>query len=161
MTYIRSLLLSLVVIACVSVSAQSVSRSVLSSAGTTQTKNGERVTWTVGEPVVGTMTGGNHQLGNGFFPSMDISVFLTEPEKEKLTDIEVYPNPSSSFIKILNKESHNMQFKLATVNGNILREGSVCSGDLIDLAGISKGTYLLEVSSVVNHERTSFKLVIK
>lgn len=144
-----------------SVNSQTVSRSVLSSAGTTQTSNGERISWTVGEPVVGTMTGGRHQLGNGFFPSKDISVFLAEPEKKDISGIEVFPNPSTSFITIRNKENHNMEYKLTTINGDIINQNKILSGDLLELSGKASGTYLLEVIDLATLEKTSFKLVIQ
>lgn len=161
MTYIRSFILSLIVIVCFTATSQTVSRSVISSAGTTLTSNGERVSWTLGEPVVGTMSGGRHQLGNGFFPSMDISVFLAEPEKKTVSNIEVYPNPSTSFVTIRNKENHTMEYKLTNLNGNLINQGNISSGDLLGMSGKSPGTYLLEVIDAVTMVKTSFKLVIK
>lgn len=140
---------------------QTVSRSVISSAGTTQTSNGERISWTVGEPVIGTMSGGSHQLGNGFFPSMDISVFLSQPEKEALNSIEVFPNPASSLVTLRNKESHRMSFSLSGPDGSLISHLTVASGDNLYLSGLAGGTYLLKVTDLISGNTNTFKLIIK
>jgi hypothetical protein len=52
--------------------SQSISKSVIGLAGKTLTNGGVVLSWTAGEPIVGSMTGKFGQLGNGYYPFMDI-----------------------------------------------------------------------------------------
>ncbi|HLO92070.1 MAG: T9SS type A sorting domain-containing protein [Chloroflexota bacterium] len=161
MKSIKFLLCLLIFYAGLSATGQSVSRSVITSAGTTQTNNGERISWTLGEPVVGTMSGTTHQLGNGFFPSMDVSVFLAEPEKESINLIEVFPNPASSLITMRNKENHRMEYWLNNTDGSIISHQTASSGDNLNLSGLANGNYFLKVTDLISGSSNTFKLLIK
>jgi hypothetical protein len=52
--------------------SQTISKQVIGTAGKTQTNSNLKVSWTTGEPVGGLMTAGGNQLGNGYYPAMDI-----------------------------------------------------------------------------------------
>lgn len=54
--------------------SQSISKSVIGMAGKTFTNGDVSISWTAGEPIVGLMTGKAGQLGNGYYPSMDVEV---------------------------------------------------------------------------------------
>ena len=41
-------------------------------AGKTSTNGSVVLSWTAGEPIIGLMTGKLGQLGNGYYPSMDV-----------------------------------------------------------------------------------------
>jgi hypothetical protein len=47
--------------------SQTISKQVIGSAGKTQSNSNLKVSWTTGEPVVGLMSAGGHQLGNGYY----------------------------------------------------------------------------------------------
>lgn len=142
------------------VMAQSISRSVVGSAGSSLSMEGKRLTWTVGEPVIGTMTGSEHQLGNGFFQSLNVSVFLVKPEKESLTSIEIFPNPATDEFKIRNKEQHTMTIRIASQDNKLVKEGKIDSGDLISVRNWKQGVYFLNVIDNVNNQESIYKIVI-
>ena len=54
--------------------SQSISKSVIGMAGKTFTNGDVSISWTAGEPIVGLMTGKAGQIGNGYYPSMDVEV---------------------------------------------------------------------------------------
>jgi hypothetical protein len=56
--------------------SQSISKQVIGSAGKTQSNPNLKVSWTVGEPIVGLMTAGGHQLSNGYYPAMNNNTML-------------------------------------------------------------------------------------
>ena len=83
--------------------SQSISKQVIGTAGKTQTNSNLKVSWTTGEPVVGLMTAGGNQLGNGYYPAMDLQALNIE---DNLIDIKikVYPNPTSHFLYVSHPE---------------------------------------------------------
>lgn len=142
------------------VSAQTISRSVTGSAGNTLTMNNQRLTWTVGEPVTGTMTAGGHQLGNGFYESLNLSVLLIEPEKESMTLVQVFPNPAKENITIRHTRQHAMSISIISQDNKILEQSDIKSGDLINLKDWKAGLYFLKVTDSVSDQETIFKIVI-
>jgi hypothetical protein len=73
--------------------AQTISKQVIGAAGKTQSNANLKVSYTVGEPVVGLMTAGGNQLGNGY-PDMDLQALSVE---DNVLDVQlkVYPNPTT------------------------------------------------------------------
>jgi hypothetical protein len=140
--------------------AQSISRSVVGSAGSTLNMEGQRVSWTVGEPVIGTMTGSNHQLSNGFFLSLNLSVLLIKPENESLTSIEVFPNPATEGFTIRNRKQHAMTIRITGQDNKLVEEGKIGSGDMVNVRNWKEGVYFLQVIDNVNKLETIFKIVI-
>ena len=84
--------------------SQTISKQVIGTAGKTQSNSNLKVSWTTGEPVVGLMTAGGNQLGNGYYPALDIQALSVE---DNVLDVQlrVYPNPTSSKIFITSKEN--------------------------------------------------------
>ena len=58
--------------------AQSISKQVIGAAGKTQSNGNSKLSWTVGEPVVGLMTAGGNQLGNGYYPALNLQALSVE-----------------------------------------------------------------------------------
>ncbi|MBP6754859.1 MAG: T9SS type A sorting domain-containing protein [Bacteroidia bacterium] len=55
---------------------QSISKSVIGMAGKTLTNGDISISWTAGEPIIGLMTSKLGQLGNGYYPSMDVEALV-------------------------------------------------------------------------------------
>lgn len=82
-------------------SAQTISSSVISSAGSTQANSQVSASWTLGEPVTGLMTNQGLQLSSGFHSQLNLEVLsVLEPNLE--VSIKVYPNPTSEYLNIHN-----------------------------------------------------------
>ena len=60
--------------------SQTISKQVISPAGSTYENGNNKLSYTAGEVVVGAMTDedGSYQLGNGYYPSLDLSTLNTE-----------------------------------------------------------------------------------
>src|SRR6478735_8300205 len=91
--------------------AQSIPKKVIGSAGTTQTTSGNKLTWTVGEPVVGLMSGGGNQLGNGYYRGLSIKALSTEDFAMEVA-IKVYPNPTTQYLFADQKDKHPLEITL-------------------------------------------------
>lgn len=139
--------------------SQDITKSVVGSCGQTQSVEGTKVSWTIGEPVVGTMTGGGHQIGNGFLPSLDFSVLIT-PEKENISSIEVYPNPASEFIMCKNDSNGKLFIQVIATEGKEVLTTTVNSGDKINITFLKEGMYFLKVTDLLTKQVNSYKMAV-
>lgn len=138
--------------------AQTLSKSVTGTAGLTQSNENFKLSFTLGEPVIGTMSHEDRQLGNGFFPSLDYSL-LVIPEAEYSTGMEVFPNPSTNFFICRQKERHAMHLRITDVDGQLILEKPLLSGDQTGVLKWKPGIYLLEVTDQVTGRKLLFKMI--
>lgn len=100
--------------------SQTISKSVIGMAGKTLTNGSISISWTAGEPIVGLMTGKAGQLGNGYYPSMDVEVLsrnaLTLAPSNFSVDVkgESCLNKNNGEITISGVQNYNY---VATING--------------------------------------------
>ena len=81
--------------------SQTISKQVIGPAGATYENGNNKLSYTAGEVLVGAMTSedGSIQLGNGYYPSLDLSTLNTESPELQL-QVKVYPNPVTEAIFI-------------------------------------------------------------
>ena len=74
--------------------SQTISKQVIGPSGATFENGNNKLSYTAGEVVVGAMTDedGSYQLGNGYYPSLDLLTLNTETPELQL-QVKVYPNP--------------------------------------------------------------------
>ena len=77
-----------------SANSQTLSKQVIGVAGATLENGNNKLSYTAGEVVVGAMTDedATYQLGNGYYPSLDLSTLSTETPELQL-QVKLYPNP--------------------------------------------------------------------
>lgn len=153
----------LVLVLCIApftpAAAQSISKSVIGSSGTMLSTDNLRLSFTVGEPVVGIMTGTSNQLGNGFLSSLDLSV-LSIPEKEAESLMEIYPNPASDFFICRQKDSHPMLIRARDTEGKLVLDERIDSSDRNAVKYWKQGLYILELTDLTTHKLSSYKIMI-
>lgn len=154
----RVLLFALSLLITQALASQSITKSVIGTSGLTQSNDHFRLSWTIGEPVVGTMTHEDRQLGNGFFQSLDYSLLVIS-ETELSMDIIVYPNPSSQFFTCRQKDRHRMHLLMTDLDGKLMLDKVIQSGDRTEVLHWKQGTYLLEVTDLVTGQMNLFKIV--
>lgn len=140
--------------------AQSISKSVIGMAGKTQTNGGLSVSWTAGEPIVGLMSAGGNQLGNGYYPSLDVKALSKEDFTMEVA-IRVYPNPTSNYLYAEQKEQHQLGINVVDVNGRVLLENKINSGGQIDISNFSKGIYIVQVQDLQTKKKNTYKIIKK
>lgn len=141
------------------ISGQSISKSVIGSCGLTQSAQLSKISWSIGETVIGTMTGGQYQLANGFFPSLDHSVLIIS-EDETSEFINVYPNPAGEFFICNNNTNNDMIIQVSTIDGKEITRLQVKSEQKICLSDFINGVYLLQATDVKTKACNNFKLLI-
>jgi hypothetical protein len=140
--------------------AQSISKSVIGTAGKTQANESLSVSWTAGEPIVGLMTGGGNQLGNGYYPSLDVQTLSKEDFTMEVA-VKIYPNPTSNYLYAEQKELHQLGINIVDVNGRVVLENKISSGGQIDISTFSKGIYIVLVQDLETNKKNAYKIIKK
>jgi hypothetical protein len=140
--------------------AQSISKSVIGMAGKTQTNGGLSVSWTAGEPIVGLMSAGGNQLGSGYIPSLDVKTLSKEDFTMEVA-IRVYPNPTSNYFYVEQKDQHKLTINIVDSNGRIISKNKINSGEQIDISNFSKGIYIVQVQDLETKKKNTYKIIKK
>ena len=96
--------------------SQSISKQVDGATGKTQTNGNIKLSYTIGEPIVGLMTTGANQLGNGYWPSLDLLALSVE-DSNLFMQIRVYPNPTSQALYITHPVLSTFLITIDDMNG--------------------------------------------
>jgi len=150
------LIIHFLVIVSFCVSAQE----VISSAGETQKISGYEISWTIGEPVIETISAGTIILTQGFHQS---KLTITPATEFLFSDIElkVYPNPTNEFITIyINKIGDNLNYFLYDLAGKLLETKPIITTETkLLLQTRSSGTYILKVQRDEKETLQTFKII--
>lgn len=146
-------------LAICSLSAQSVTKSTISTSGDTYTNGTVSLNWTLGELVVSDFNGANGEVGAGFHQSMledpSTSVSIVQLEEE----VMLSPVPTYSFIRIITGHEGRLSYRLWDAQGRLWKKGSFEKGTSLDLSGIAPGTYWVEL--VTRDRRRGFYPVVR
>ena len=128
----------------VGLSAQSISKQVIAPAGSTISNGNNQLSYTAGEVVIGAMTDedGSFQLGNGYYPSLNLSVLSIESPTTNLL-VKVYPNPTKELIFITHPISNSFKVFISDLTGKVLFQKQVGKQEPINIESYPTGTYLI------------------
>ena len=121
---------------------------VISSSGNHSAGSGVALSWTVGEPVIGTVSNGSVTLTQGFHQSRLSTTSVDEIVTPGLK-LAVYPNPFSEILnlKVDEGEFSKLQYALFTLEGKSLALQNLRDNlTQIDLQTYAAGNYLLKVT---------------
>ena len=138
--------------------SQSISKQVIGTAGKTQTNSNLKVSWTTGEPVVGLMTAGGNQLGNGYYPAMDIQALSIDDVNLNL-EIKVYPNPTSQSLYVSHPDLTSFQIQIVDMNGKQIYAGTIQKDVPLDISSYTQGMYLVIIENNVTNQKNTYKLM--
>lgn len=134
---------------------------LVASGGASHEGSSISLSWTIGENVIETYTGGDVILTQGFqqgyFTSNSIEDFFLYE-----INMKVYPNPvSEDFNLLIESEVYStLRFVFHDIYGKILSEGLI-SSDLtnIDISSFPDGIYLLRVIKESGNALKSFRII--
>ena len=114
----RYFILAFLLIGFSSYSQPTISKQVIGPSGATFENGNNRLSYTAGEVVVGAMTSedGSYQLGNGYYPSLDLSTLNTESPELHL-QVKVYPNPVTEAIFITHPTEQSFEVRITDISG--------------------------------------------
>jgi hypothetical protein len=138
--------------------SQSISKRVVGTSGNSLSNSNLKVSWTVGEPVVGLMTASGNQLGNGYHPSLNVQALSVE---ESLLDVQlkIYPNPTSQMLYVSHPELNSFLIKISDVNGKLIYSSSINKEEPLDISNYSQGMYLVTIENKENNKTNTYKII--
>lgn len=140
--------------------SQTISKQVIGTAGKTQMNSNLKISWTAGEPVVGLMTAGGNQLGNGYYPAMDIQA-LSIDDVSLNVEIMLYPNPTSQSLYFSHPELNSFGIQIVDLNGKQVYSGTIQKEVPLDVSSYTQGMYLVTIEDTTNHKKNTYKIIKK
>ena len=140
--------------------SQTISKQVIGTAGKTQSNSNLKVSWTAGEPVVGLMTAGNNQLGNGYYPALNLQALSVE---DNLLDVQlkVYPNPTSQSLYVTHPDMSSFGITIVDLNGKQLYSGSINKDEPLDVSKYTQGMYMVTIENTSINKKNTYKIIKK
>jgi hypothetical protein len=140
--------------------SQSISKQVIGTSGKTLTNSNLKLSYTVGEPVVGLMTAGGNQLGNGYYPAMDLQTLSVE---DSVLDVQlkVYPNPTSQTLHVSHPELNSFGITIVDLNGKQLYSGTINKEEPLDVSNYTQGMYLVTIENTTTNKKNTYKIIKK
>lgn len=134
---------------------------VISSGGTHAKGSGVSLSWTIGEPVIETVTNGSYILTQGFHQSRLSSTAVDNLPVPGLI-LTVYPNPFSYVlnVKVDEGDYSQLQYTMYTLEGKALLNSRLSKSlTQIELQPFASGSYLLRISRKSGEPVKTFKVV--
>jgi hypothetical protein len=140
--------------------SQSISKQVIGTSGKTLTNSNLKLSYTVGEPVIGLMTAGGNQLGNGYYPAMDLQALSIE---DNVLDVQlkVYPNPTSQSLYVSHPDMNSFGIQIVDLNGKQLYSGTINKEEPLDVSGFTQGMYLVTIENTTTNKKNTYKIIKK
>jgi hypothetical protein len=140
---------------------QEMALQVIAAAGGIGATGSLAAEWTVGEPVIATLTGATSVLTQGFHQPEIKGLVGIRADEGINTFIDVYPNPAADFL-ILSLDTRDLKdfyYELYNLDGTFLEQKLLESKQtLIDMTGYPAGVYALKVIQA-DQEIKIFKIV--
>jgi len=133
---------------------------VVASSGNHFSNNDIQISWTLGEPVIQTLSNNNVQLTQGFHQAK-LTVTAIEELDDLLMQISAYPNPTSNYLKLSVKNSgkEELHYTLYTLDGKMLMQKQIESDfSEISMMNYISAIYFLKVSTGDSTLKT-FKII--
>ena len=140
--------------------SQSISKQVIGTAGKTQSNSNLKVSWTTGEPVVGLMTAGGNQLGNGYYPALDLQTLSVE---DNVLDVQlrIYPNPTSQSLYVTHPDMSSFGITIVDLNGKQLYSGTINKDEPLDVSNYTQGIYMVTIENTTSNKKNTYKIIKK
>jgi hypothetical protein len=138
--------------------AQTISKQVIGSAGKTQNSGNIKLSWTLGEPVVGLMTAGGKQLSNGYYPALNLQALSVE-DIDMDVQIRLYPNPTSQALYVSHPEMNSFGIIIIDLNGKQLYSGTINKEEPLDVSNYTNGMYLVTIENKASNKKNTYKII--
>ena len=140
--------------------SQTISKQVIGPSGATFDNGSNKLSYTAGEVVVGAMTDedGSYQLGNGYYPSLDLSTLNSETPELQL-QVKVYPNPVTEAIFITHPTEQFFEVAITDISGKQLLLTTHQKQQPLSVQTLTSGTYFITVTTRESKQTTTYKII--
>ena len=137
-----------------------ISKQVIGPAGATYENGTNKLSYTAGEVVVGAMTDedGSYQLGNGYYPSLDLSTLNTESPELKL-QVKVFPNPVTEAIYITHPTEQFFEVNITDVSGKQILQTGHQKQQPLSVQSLTSGIYFITVTTKDSKQTNTYKII--
>ena len=156
----RYFILAFLLLGFSSYSQPTISKQVIGPAGATYENGTNKLSYTAGEVLVGAMTSedGSIQLGNGYYPSLDLSTLNTETPELQL-QVKVFPNPVTEAIYITHPTEQYFEVKITDVSGKQILKTTHQSQQALSVQTLTTGTYFVTVTTKDSKQTNTYKII--
>ena len=140
--------------------SQSISKQVIGPAGATYENDNNKLSYTAGEVLVGAMTSedGSIQLGNGYYPSLDLSTLTTETPELKL-QVKVFPNPVTELLYISHPTEQFFDVAITDISGKQILQTTQQKQLPLSVQNFTSGTYFVIVTTKDSKQTNTYKII--
>lgn len=103
---------------------------------------------------------GSIQLGNGYYPSLDLSTLTTETPELKL-QLKVFPNPVTELLFISHPREQCFEVMITDMTGKELLNTTYQNEQPLHFQNFTSGTYFITVTTDISKEVNSYKIIKK
>jgi hypothetical protein len=145
-----------------SANSQTLSKQVMGVAGATYENGNNKLSYTAGEVVVGAMTDqdATYQLGNGYYPSLDLSTLSTETPELQL-QVKLYPNPVTEALFITHPTEQYFEVRITDVSGKQILQTAHQKEQPLSVQTLTTGTYFITVTTKESKQTNTYKIIKK
>ena len=156
----RYFLLSFLLLGFSSYAQPTISKQVIGPAGATFENGNNKLSYTVGEVAVGAMTDedGTYQLGNGYYPSLDLSTLNTETPELQL-QVKVFPNPATEVIYITHPTERFFELRITDISGKQILQTAHQKQQPLSVKTLTTGTYFITVTTKDSKQTNTYKII--
>jgi hypothetical protein len=149
-----------ILLASLSGFSQTISKQVIGPAGATYENGNNKLSYTAGEVLVGAMTpeDGSIQLGNGYYPSLDLSTLNTQSPELKL-QLKVYPNPTTEAIFITHPTEQFFEVRITDISGKQILQTAHQKQQPLNVQSLTSGTYFVTVTTRDSKQTNTYKII--
>jgi hypothetical protein len=141
-----------------SIQSQTISKQVIGPAGATYENGNNKLSYTAGEVVVGAMTDedGTYQLGNGYYPSLDLTPLSIETSE---LQVQVFPNPTKEVIYITHPTESFFEVRITDVSGKQILKTAHQKEQPLSIQTLTTGTYFVTVTTKESKQTNTYKII--
>jgi|TARA_B110000027_G_scaffold105120_1_gene111558 hypothetical protein len=142
--------------------SQTISKQVIGPAGATYENGTNKLSYTAGEVAVGAMTDeeGTYQLGNGYYPSLNLSTLNTETPELQL-QVKVFPNPTKEVIYITHPTEQFFEVAITDISGKQILQTGHQKQQPLSVQTLTTGTYFITVTTKDSKQTNTYKIIKK
>ena len=158
----RYFILTFLLLGFASYAQPTISKQVIGPGGQTFENGNNKLSYTAGEVVVGAMTDedGSVQLGNGYYPSLDLSTLNTESVELQL-QVKVYPNPVTESIFITHPTEQLFEVAITDLSGKQILQTAHQKQQPLSVQTLTTGTYFITVTTKDSKQTNTYKIIKK
>ena len=140
--------------------SQTISKQVIGPGGQTFENGNNKLSYTVGEVAVGAMTDedGTYQLGNGYYPSLNLSTLNTETPELQL-QVKVFPNPTKEVIYITHPTEQFFDVRITDISGRQILQTAHQKEQPLSVQTLTSGTYIITVTTKDSKQTNTYKII--